>query len=128
MWWGYWWCNNLMLAAFQILPLAPLAGYRALVALLPESADETHQKFQRFAPLLLVVLIASDYVLRPGFCGQPFSRSRSGSAGWLPDTNQPCVLTGRPEPFGVDGHLGYAHRQQRIGGRLHKSGGAAGVA
>ena len=57
---------NLMLAAFQILPLAPLAGYRALVALLPESADETHQKFQRFAPLLLVVLIASDYVLRPG--------------------------------------------------------------
>ena len=57
---------NLMLAAFQILPLAPLAGYRALVALLPESVNETHQKFQRFAPLLLVVLIASDYVLRPG--------------------------------------------------------------
>lgn len=57
---------NLMQAAFQTLPLAPLPGYRALAALLPESAAETHQRFQRFAPLLLVALIASDYVLRPG--------------------------------------------------------------
>ena len=27
---------------------------------------ETHRRFQRFAPLLLVALVASDYVLRPG--------------------------------------------------------------
>ena len=57
---------NLMQAAFQVLPLAPLAGYRALGALLPESAGEGHQRFQRFAPLLLVALVASDFVLRPG--------------------------------------------------------------
>ena len=57
---------NLMQAAFQVLPLAPLAGYRVLAALLPASAGERHQRFQRFAPLLLVALIAADYVLRPG--------------------------------------------------------------
>jgi Zn-dependent protease len=57
---------NLMQAAFQVLPLAPLAGYRALAALLPASTREGHQRFQRFAPLLLVALVASDYVLRPG--------------------------------------------------------------
>ena len=57
---------NLLQAAFQALPLAPLAGYRALGALLPASSAERHQRFQRFAPLLLVALIASDYVLRPG--------------------------------------------------------------
>ena len=57
---------NLMQAAFQVLPLAPLAGYRALGALLPASSAEGHQRFQRFAPLLLVALIASDFVLRPG--------------------------------------------------------------
>lgn len=57
---------NLMQAVFQVLPLAPLAGYRVLGALLPESTSETHQRFQRFAPLLLVALVASDFVLRPG--------------------------------------------------------------
>ncbi len=57
---------NLLYAVFQILPLSPLAGYRVLAALLPTGAAETHQRFQRFAPILLVALIASDYVLRPG--------------------------------------------------------------
>ena len=60
---------NLLLAVFQLLPLAPLAGYRALTALLPASTAVTHQKFQRFAPLLLVALIAAEYVLRPGILG-----------------------------------------------------------
>ena len=57
---------NLLQAVFQLLPLSPLAGYRALAALLPSGAAETHRRFQRFAPILLVALIASDYVLRPG--------------------------------------------------------------
>ncbi len=57
---------NLLQAVFQLLPLSPMAGYRILSALLPSGASETHQRFQRFAPLLLVALIASDYVLRPG--------------------------------------------------------------
>ena len=57
---------NLLQAVFQLLPLSPLAGYRALSALLPSGAAETHRRFQRFAPILLVALIASDYVLRPG--------------------------------------------------------------
>ena len=57
---------NLLQALFQLLPLSPLAGYRALSALLPSGAAETHRSFQRFAPILLVALVASDYVLRPG--------------------------------------------------------------
>lgn len=57
---------NLLQGVFQLIPLAPLAGYRALGALLPPTAAETHRRFQRFAPLFLVALIAADYVLRPG--------------------------------------------------------------
>ena len=57
---------NLMQAVFQLLPLSPLAGYRALAALLPSGAAETHRRFQRYAPILLVALIAADYALRPG--------------------------------------------------------------
>ncbi len=57
---------NLLAAAFSILPLAPLAGYRVLSALLPASAAETHRRFQRFAPALLVALIAFSYVWPPG--------------------------------------------------------------
>ena len=57
---------NLLYAVLQLLPLSPLAGYRVLAVFLPEGAAETHRRFQRFAPLLLVALIASDYVLRPG--------------------------------------------------------------
>ena len=57
---------NLLYAVFQLLPLSPLAGYRVLAVLLPAGAGETHRRFQRFAPILLVILIASDFVLRPG--------------------------------------------------------------
>ena len=57
---------NLLMAVFHILPFSPLTGYRVLAALLPASAAETHQKFQRFAPLLLVVLVSASYVLPPG--------------------------------------------------------------
>ena len=57
---------NLLQAVFHLVPLAPLAGYRVLAALLPSTAAETHRRFQRFAPLFLVALIAADYVLRPG--------------------------------------------------------------
>ncbi len=57
---------NLLHAVFQLLPLSPLAGYRVLAVFLPAAAAETHQRFQRFAPILLVALIASDYALRPG--------------------------------------------------------------
>ena len=57
---------NLLMATFHILPLAPLVGYRVLAAVLPASAAETHQKFQRYAPLALVVLIAANYVIAPG--------------------------------------------------------------
>ena len=57
---------NLLHAVFQLLPLSPLSGYRVLSVFLPEGAGETHRRFQRFAPILLVALIAADFVLRPG--------------------------------------------------------------
>ena len=57
---------NLLHAVFQLLPLSPLAGNRVLAVFLPEGGSETYRRFQRFAPILLVALIAADYVLRPG--------------------------------------------------------------
>ena len=74
---------NLLQAVFQLLPLSPLAGYRALAVLLPSGAAETHRRFQRFAPILLVALIASDYVLRPGILWAtvlPVAQSLAGLA------------------------------------------------
>ena len=72
---------NALQAVFQLLPLSPLAGYRALAALLPATAAETHQKFQRFAPILLVALVASDYVLRPGILWSTVLPLANGLAG-----------------------------------------------
>ncbi|MDE0205018.1 MAG: hypothetical protein OXP66_03165 [Candidatus Tectomicrobia bacterium] len=57
---------NLLHAVLQLLPLSPLPGYRVLAVFLPAGAGETHRRFQRFAPILLVALIAADFVLRPG--------------------------------------------------------------
>ena len=57
---------NLLHAVFQLLPLSPLPGYRVLAVFLPAGAGETHRRFQRFAPILLVALVAADFVLRPG--------------------------------------------------------------
>jgi Zn-dependent protease len=72
---------NLLHAVFHLLPLAPLAGYRVLAALLPAGTAETHQRFQRYAPLLLAVLIASDYVLRPGILWATILPTASWLAG-----------------------------------------------
>ncbi len=56
---------NLLHAVFQFLPLSPMPGYRVLAVFLPANAAEPHRRFQRFAPILLVALIAADFVLRP---------------------------------------------------------------
>ncbi len=49
---------NILLAVFNILPIAPLDGFKVAVGLLPRNASNVFAKTERFGPIILIVLIA----------------------------------------------------------------------
>ena len=77
---------NLILALFNLLPIPPLDGYNAALALLPPRQAMTLQSYARYGMLVLLGLVLASYVL-PG--GGPLS--------WLFDAAQflARVLLGR---------------------------------
>jgi Zn-dependent protease len=48
---------NLLLAAFNLLPIPPLDGSRIMAWLLPQGLREAYHKLERFGLLLVMVLI-----------------------------------------------------------------------
>ena len=49
---------NILLAVFNILPIAPLDGFKVAVGVLPRDASEAFARLERYGPIILIGLIA----------------------------------------------------------------------
>lgn len=57
---------NLLLAVFNLIPLAPLDGSKVVSGLVPGSRAEAYARLQRLGPAILVGLVMLDYVFDSG--------------------------------------------------------------
>ncbi|OGO40568.1 MAG: hypothetical protein A2Z04_03745 [Chloroflexi bacterium RBG_16_57_9] len=55
---------NILLSVFNLLPIAPLDGFRVLVGLLPYPWSYEWARFEQYGPLILMFLILSGSFLR----------------------------------------------------------------
>jgi Zn-dependent protease len=65
---------NLVLLVFNLIPIPPLDGSKAVLALLPRSAENFALWFQRTGPFLLLLLIILDTFLPVSILGFVFQR------------------------------------------------------
>ena len=57
---------NLLLAVFNLIPLAPLDGSKVVGGLMPHSWAEGYQRFERLGPVILIGIVLVDVVFRLG--------------------------------------------------------------
>ena len=57
---------NLLLAVFNLIPLAPLDGSRVLGGFVPGHREASYNRFQRYGPVILVGIVMLDYALGYG--------------------------------------------------------------
>jgi Zn-dependent protease len=53
---------NIVLAVFNLLPLAPLDGFAVAVGLLPRDLSQTVASFERYGPMILLILLVMPFV------------------------------------------------------------------
>ena len=57
---------NILLAVFNLIPLAPLDGSKILGGLMPRQQAQAYARVERYGPALLVGLIMLDYISNLG--------------------------------------------------------------
>jgi Zn-dependent protease len=57
---------NLILAAFNLLPIFPLDGSKVLLGILPRDMARAFARLEAYGPVLLVLLILMDYITGAG--------------------------------------------------------------
>ena len=57
---------NILLAAFNLIPVAPLDGFKVVQGLLPRDLALQWSQLERWGPLILFVLVLSGYILPTG--------------------------------------------------------------
>ncbi len=57
---------NLILAVFNLLPVAPLDGFKVALGVLPPRAAAQFAKLEPYGPLLLLGVVGADFILRIG--------------------------------------------------------------
>jgi len=61
---------NLVLAIFNLLPIAPLDGFKIVLGLLPRDAALSFAKTERYGMMILVLIIMGDVFLNLGILGR----------------------------------------------------------
>ena len=56
---------NLLLAAFNLIPLAPLDGFKVALGILPRELAHAYARLERYGPSILLLIIMFDFLL-PG--------------------------------------------------------------
>ena len=64
---------NLVLAIFNLLPIAPLDGFKIVLGLLPRNAALSFAKTERYGMMILVLIIMGDVFLDLGILGRVIS-------------------------------------------------------
>lgn len=57
---------NILLAAFNLIPVAPLDGFKVVLGLLPRDLAMQWAKLERWGPMILFILIFSGFILPGG--------------------------------------------------------------
>ena len=65
---------NILLAAFNLIPVAPLDGFKVVLGLLPRNLASEWIKLERWGPLILLALIISGFILPTGSLLVPIMR------------------------------------------------------
>ena len=57
---------NLVLAVFNLIPIAPLDGFKIALGILPRNLADSFAQTERYGPVILLLLIMSGLVLNVG--------------------------------------------------------------
>lgn len=74
---------NIVLAIFNLLPIAPLDGFKVALGILPRPIDAIFERTERFGMIILLVVVLLDAVLNVGILSRVLLPAIRTTAGLL---------------------------------------------